>query len=188
MQNKIQIQVPDVKLEDWQEIVDILAHIFEIPSALVMRLQEPYIEVFISSRSNGNPYHPGDKEPVWGSGLYCETVIKNRNRLLVPNALKDEDWKENPDIKLNMISYLGLPILLPDGSPFGTICVLDNKENAYSNVFEQLMQKFQRMIQSDLEILYLDQALRDKEERFRRIIENTSAGYFFIDKREIFNR
>lgn len=213
MQHKIQIQVPDAKLEDWQEIVDILAQLFEIPAALVMRLQEPDIEVFVSSRSNGNPYHPGDREPVWGSGLYCETVIKNRDRLLVPNALKDERWKENPDIRLNMISYLGFPILLPDGNPFGTICVLDNKENAYSDVFERLMQKFQRMIQSDLEILYTNQrlgekngqltdslsdiqelsrrseaALRDKEERFRRIIENTNAGYFFIDKQGNFQQ
>jgi len=188
MQNKLQIQIPDAKREDWQEIVDILARIFEIPAVLVMRLQEPDIEVFVSSRSNGNPYHPGDKTLVRGSGLYCETVIKSRDRLLVPNALKDEHWKENPDIKWNMISYLGFPILLPDGSPFGTLCVLDNKENAYSNVFEQLMQKFQRMIQSDLEILYLNQALRDSEERFRRIIENTDAGYFFIDKKGNFQQ
>ena len=178
MQHKIQIRVPATKLEDWQEIVDILAQLFEIPAALVMRLQEPDIEVFVSSRSNGNPYHPGDREPVWGSGLYCETVIKNRDRLLVPNALKDERWKENPDIKWNMISYLGFPILLPDGNPFGTICVLDNKENAYSEVFERLMQKFQRMIQSDLEILYTNQRLGEKNRELMHDLSETSVNLY----------
>nr|NJM00946.1 PAS domain S-box protein [Desulfobacula sp.] len=178
MQNKIQIQVPDAKLEDWQEMVDILARIFEIPAALVMQLQEPYIEVFVSSRSNGNPYHTGDREPVWGSGLYCERVIKSRSKLLVPNALKDEHWKENPDIKLNMISYLGFPILLPDGNPFGTICVLDNKENAYSDAFEQLMQKFQRLIQSDLEILYTNQRLGEKNRELMHDLSETSVNIY----------
>jgi PAS domain S-box-containing protein len=175
MQNKIRI--PEAKLKDWQEIVDILARIFKTPAALVMRLQEPYVEVFVSSRSKGNPYHPGDREPVWGSGLYCETVIKSRGRLLVPNALKDEDWKENPDIKWNMISYLGFPILLPDGSPFGTLCVLDNKENAYSDVFERLTQKFQRMIQSDLEILYTHQMMLEKN---RALTDSLSETLFNI--------
>ncbi len=178
MQHKIQIQMPDAKLEDWQEMVDILAHIFEIPAALVMRLQEPYMEVFVSSRSNGNPYHPGDREPVWGSGLYCERVIKSRDKLLVPNALKDEHWKENPDIKLNMISYLGFPILLPDGSPFGTICVLDNKENAYSDAFERLMQKFQRLIQSDLEILYTNQMMLEKNRALTDSLSETSVNIY----------
>jgi len=37
--------------------------------------------------------------------------------------LRDENWKNNPDIKLNMVSYLGVPILFPDGNPFRTIPV-----------------------------------------------------------------
>jgi light-regulated signal transduction histidine kinase (bacteriophytochrome) len=36
---------------------------------------------------------------------------------------------KNPDIKLGMVSYLGFPINFPDNQPFGTLCVLDNKEN-----------------------------------------------------------
>mgnify|MGYP001953189988 CR=1 FL=1 len=68
---------------------------------------------------------------LFDSGLYCETVIKSGKQLLVPDALADKDWENNPDVELNMISYLGFPILFPDGNPFGTICVLDNKKNAY---------------------------------------------------------
>jgi len=36
--------------------------------------------------------------------------MKTKERLLIPNALKDKDWKDIPDVKLGMISYLGLPI------------------------------------------------------------------------------
>jgi GAF domain-containing protein len=62
-------------------------------------------------------------------GLYCETVMKTRQPLLVPNAVRDEQWQPSPDIKLEMISYLGVPIVCPDGEVFGTICVLDKKPN-----------------------------------------------------------
>lgn len=70
------------------------------------------------------------------TGPYCETVIKTKDKLLVPNVLKDEDWKKNPDIKLGMISYLGFPLLWPNDEIFGTICVLDSKENNYSKEYE----------------------------------------------------
>ena len=162
---EVQIEVPTAILENWQEIVNILADMIPIPASLIMRLDDPNIEVFVSSNGKGNPYHPGDKENVYGSGLYCETVIKTKDKLLVPNALADANWKDNPDIKLGMISYLGFPILLPDGKPFGTICVLDNKQNQYSENVEKLMQNFRNLLQSHLESIYMNQVLGDKNKR-----------------------
>ena len=162
---EVQIEVPTAILENWQEIVNILADMIPIPASLIMRLDDPNIEVFVSSNGKGNPYHPGDKEKVYGSGLYCETVIKTKDKLLVPNALADANWKDNPDIKLGMISYLGFPILLPDGKPFGTICVLDNKQNQYSENVEKLMQNFRNLLQSHLESIYMNQVLGDKNKR-----------------------
>ena len=165
MNKEVQIEVPTAILENWQEIVNILADMIPIPASLIMRLDDPNIEVFVSSNGKGNPYHPGDKEKVYGSGLYCETVIKTKDKLLVPNALADANWKDNPDIKLGMISYLGFPILLPDGKPFGTICVLDNKQNQYSENVEKLMQNFRNLLQSHLESIYMNQVLGDKNKR-----------------------
>ena len=154
-----EIKIPDAKLQDWQDMVDITSEILKVPAALIMRLKDPDIEVFVSSLGKENPYHPGDKEKLWGSGLYCEKVIKRRKKLLIPNALKDQNWKDNPDIKLNMISYLGFPIFLPNGKIFGTICVLDNKENSYSDIFEKLIVKFRNIIQSDIETLHMNRLL-----------------------------
>jgi GAF domain-containing protein len=98
----------------------------------------PNIKVFVSSESKGNPYEPNEVASL-NTGLYCETVMNTRKPLLVPDALTDEVWKSNPDIKLGMISYLGMPIVWPGGEIFGTICVLDNKGNAYSEVYLRLL-------------------------------------------------
>lgn len=157
-----QLEISEDTLNKWQKIVDIMAELIDIPAALIMRLVESDIEVFVSSQSDNNPYHPGDHEHLLGSGLYCETVIKTNDKLLVPNALTDEKWKNNPDIKLNMISYLGFPILLPDGKTFGTICVLDNKDNAYSETYENLINNFREIIQSQLEVIYMNSVLGEK--------------------------
>ena len=142
-----------------------MAELIGIPAALIMRLVESDIEVFISSQSDGNPYRFGDHEHFFGSGLYCETVINTNDKLRIPNALADEKWKNNPDVKLNMISYLGFPILLPDGNPFGTICVLDNKENAYSETYENLIKNFREIIQSQLELIYMNTLLGEKNKK-----------------------
>ena len=154
-----ELKIPPEMLGKWQKIADMLAVAIGIPAVLIMRITGSDIEVFISSRSEGNPYHPGDREHFLGSGLYCKTVVNSNDRLLVPNALEKEEWKNNPDTKLNMISYLGYPIMLPSGQPFGTICVLDNKENSYSELYEDIIRNFQEVIQSQLEMIYTNNML-----------------------------
>jgi signal transduction histidine kinase len=141
----------------WQEMADLLAELLSVPSALIMKTENEFMEVFVSSNSKNNPYNVGDKEKWYG--LYCETVIKTQKELLVPNALADEKWKNNPDIKLGMISYLGVPINFPDNKPFGTICVLDNQENYFSSNHERLIQQFKRVIELDLVLIQSNKVL-----------------------------
>ncbi len=160
------IMLPESVVEEWQGIVDLVARLADVPAALIMRLVKEDIEVFRSSRSEGNPYHPGDSEHFMDSGLYCETVIRSNGPLLVPDALADPDWADNPDIKLNMISYLGFPILLPNKEPFGTLCVLDSKPNAYNQDVKELMEKLRDLLQSHLELIYMNHMLGEERRRF----------------------
>ena len=153
-------EVPEWLISKWQEIVNLLAEIINVPAALLMKIENEYMEVFVSNKSNGNPYNVGDKEK-W-HGLYCETVIKSQKKLLIPNALKDKNWDSNPDIKLGMISYFGFPINFPDRVPFGTICVLDNKGNSFNKVHEQLIIKFKDIIENDLLQLELFSTKQEK--------------------------
>ncbi len=165
------LQVPGTVLGNWQDIVDILASLAGVPAGLIMRIVDDDIEVFSASATEGNPYTVGVKEHRINSGLYCEEVIKTKKKLHVPDALVDEEWKNNPDVKLNMISYLGYPIMLPNNAPFGTICILDSKPNVHSEVIDRLMQKFCDMIQSHLELLYINEVLGEKFNNMSSYIE-----------------
>src|SRR6202008_1203750 len=143
------IEVPSEIIRKWQEFVNLLAEIMQVPSASIMRADPPHIKVFVSSTSKGNPCEPGALD----TGPYCETVMKTGQPLLVPNALENEAWKANPHVRLGMISYLGVPISWPNGRLFGTICVRDNKRNEYSEAYLKLLLHFRDMLQADLKSL-----------------------------------
>lgn len=163
----------------WQGIADLLAKIISVPAALIMKAENEYMEVLVSSNSDNNPYHSGDKEK-W-HGLYCETVIKTQKELLVPDATSDSHWSKNPDIKLGMIAYLGYPILFPDKRPFGTLCVLDSKRNDFSSAQKSLLKQFCSVLETDISLL---EHQRQSEEMFRTIVEGAPDAVFVqIEKR-----
>jgi GAF domain-containing protein len=146
----------------WQSVVDVMAGLLDVPAGLIMRIDREDIEVCVASRGDRNPYQPGDREHLHGSGLYCERVIKTRDRLHVPDALRDPEWSRNPDIKLNMVSYLGFPILHPTGEVFGTLCVLDTTGRTHTVLHEELMLKFCATIERDLSLLYTNRMLTER--------------------------
>lgn len=146
------IQVPAQIIEKWQEIIDLLAAVLHVPSALIMKVEPPNIRVFVRSESEGNPYER-DERACLNTGLYCETVMKTRQLLLVPDALADQEWNANPDIKLGMISYMGVPVAWPNGDIFGTICVLDDRRNEYGELFRKFLFQCRDVLQADLKSL-----------------------------------
>ena len=137
-----------------------LAHLCDVPSALVMRVYVDEIEVYASAATEDTPYKVGDKEPL-NSGLYCEHVMAKRAPLLVPDATQDPTWCNNPDIKLGMISYLGFPLKWPDGRVFGTICILDRKRNEFSPKIEQTIDLFRSIVEDQLALVFETQRTKD---------------------------
>lgn len=163
--------IPANFIDKWQNIADLLAKIINVPAALIMKLENEQMEVVISSHSYNNPYRPGVKE-LW-NGLYCETVIKSQMPLIVPNALNDRNWDNNPDLKLGMVAYLGMPIHYPDKSPFGTICVLDSKPNNFSAENKALLNQFKNVIELDLALIQSLQWQNESDEMdiFHKLME-----------------
>ncbi len=155
------IQVPAQIIEKWQEIIDLLAAVLHVPSALIMKVEPPNIRVLVRSESEGNPYER-DERACLNTGLYCETVMKTRQLLLVPDALADQEWNANPDIKLGMISYMGVPVAWPNGDIFGTICVLDDRRNEYSELYRKFLFQCREMLQADLKSLQANTELELK--------------------------
>ena len=153
---KVMVTNPDIPaetIENWQQIVDQMAKITKTPAGLIMRLEsEDTIKVFVASKSHENKYKPGDTCP-FDPGLYCENVIRRRDFLLVPDALRDLEWDKNPDLEIGMNFYLGFPLIWPDGQIFGTICVLDQSDSNDAIECKQLIGQFKKVVENDLKLL-----------------------------------
>jgi PAS domain S-box-containing protein len=150
-----EIAIPADVLLKWQRIVDLLASIVRVPSAVVCKLEPPddtCYRIVANSHSEGNPFRM-DETFSMDIGTFCETVIKSREPLLVVNALEDDQWKAAPEIQVGMVSYLGFPVFWPDGRMFGTICVLDDKANRYSDLYKELLLHCRDVLQGDLQTL-----------------------------------
>jgi len=164
------VEVPDIFRDKWQAILDILSTIMNVPAALIMRLHADEIEVFSKSSNTENPYKIGEMAKI-RTGLYCEEVLATREFLLVSNALDDPEWKHNPDIALGMVSYLGFPLRWPTGHLFGTICVLDKKENNYSTALVNLLSRFQEAVESALALIYSEKHLQESYDALKKMAE-----------------
>ncbi len=144
--------IPGDYLQKWQKTIDVLARVFNVPAGLIMRVLPEEIEVLISSATDKNPYDSGERADL-GTGLYCETVMATKAPLHVEDALEDPEWRDNPDTKIDMNSYLGVPLIWPDGSVFGTVCVLDRSAVPAGEEYVQLMEQFRQMIERDFQLL-----------------------------------
>jgi PAS domain S-box-containing protein len=179
------IAMPADVLRNWQRIVDLVASIMSVPSAVVTRLEPPQYSCYrtlVTSASQGNPF-PIDEFFSMDIGTFCETVIKNREPLLVANALDDDRWRLAPEIQVGMISYLGFPVLWPDGRMFGTICVLDDKANGYSDLYQELLLHCRDVLQGDLQTLArLGSELEEQRSHLSELFARVPAAVVMVDR------
>jgi PAS domain S-box-containing protein len=180
-----EIAIPSDVLRKWQRIVDLLANIMCVPSAVVTKLEPPHdtqYRTLVCSTSEGNPF-PVDQFFAMDIGTFCETVIKNREPLLVANALEDARWKSAPEIQVGMVSYLGFPVQWPDGRMFGTICVLDDKTNRYSDLYQEVLLHCRDVLQADLQTLArLGNELEEQGARLSELFARVPEAVVMVDR------
>ena len=150
-------EIPEDILGKWQNVVDIMANILSVPSAIITRVRPPEIEIMKSARAQENPYKSGDK--VLMAKHYCESVVTNNRKLQVSFAPKDPSWENAPEIDYGMVAYLGYPVCWSSGHMFGTICAIDNKENQFGSIYESVLTQFKEVIEAHLLLIEKNEEL-----------------------------
>ena len=166
--------LPGEVLEEWQRLIDSMAKLFGVPAGLITRVDRDRIEILLSSATKGNPYKAGYVAKYPDSGWYCERTLEKRTLNLIPNALKSVLWRRNPAAtEMGIVSYIGMPIRLPDGGEFGTVCFLDDKANAHNALHVKMLEHVARMLEFSLRVL---QAERENA-RQRQVIGELSRVF-----------
>jgi sigma-54 dependent transcriptional regulator, acetoin dehydrogenase operon transcriptional activator AcoR len=179
---KSTIQVNASVLESWGSIVNTLAEFCDVPAVLIRKLRGDHMEVINTSASGNNPYQKDHRALL--KDLYCARVVREKKTVLIPNFLK-EKGAANKDTELGMVSYMGVPLLWPDGEIFGTLSLLDSKEHTYTPRFENLICKFKELAETQLAMLFKNVADRKSLEY---ILNNLKEGIIAhdLDRRILF--
>jgi GAF domain-containing protein len=158
----------------WQELADLLADTFNVTAGLIMQVLPKKLEVFLGSRNNKNPFRESDQLTL-GTGLFCETVMGTNQLLHVYDLRADRNWRHLADATPNISSYLGLPVLWPDGEIFGTICVMDDTPNNFSAIHLKLLNFFRQYLQQDLKSLLFEEENEFLKEQLEHLLNDLSS-------------
>ncbi len=107
-----------------------------------------------------------DRHRVWhkavsGSGMpqeipryssFCEAAISVSGPLVVPDALADRRFVENPLVTgtVRMRFYAGWPLFAPSGQPIGTLCVFDRRPRSTEDLDRHLLHELALLAQAEL--------------------------------------
>jgi len=124
--------------ESLQQEIDDVAQQLNVPSVLIMRSLPQHMQVEASAGALTDTYGIGaqGRKSVHEEGhipLYCERVVDHNAPVYVRDSRLDPQWQGNEDeVEFGLSNYLGYPVTAPDGSVFGTVCVLDNQAREYT--------------------------------------------------------
>ncbi|MFW6007331.1 MAG: GAF domain-containing SpoIIE family protein phosphatase [Halanaerobiales bacterium] len=155
--------------ESWKRIVKILGEVLNTEVVLINSVSNQEIEI-LKSGSDGKKYFSDNK--VYNlKEVYCEEVVKNKEMLEINNANRSNKWRHYPAAKRGLVSYLGYPILNPEGKVIGTICVEDNKERYFSESEKDLIFQFKEVIENQISQLELTRKLENNLEKGKKLHE-----------------
>jgi anti-sigma regulatory factor (Ser/Thr protein kinase) len=99
----------------------------------------------------------------------CRHVIEQRDVVVVPDALADERFRHNPQVRgePHIRFYAGAPLVTPDGHAIGTVCVVDHLPRTLSAEQLTALDAIRRQVEAQLELrrnlLELRDALSERE-------------------------
>ena len=158
---------PGEIVRSWQQPVDLLAELLDVPSVIVTRIHRGSARVLVSSDSRGNPFPVGERS----SGV---TPRGKRAIRTTPPASWEPDAPSGPvwqriqaQHNAGMQGYLGMMLRWPDGALFGSLCALDRRPRLDGPVQQRLLQQFGRLLASDLTLLHARCQLEHRENVLR---------------------
>ncbi len=84
---------------------------------------------------------------------FCKIVVATEQPLMVEDARADARVASNPAIReLDVISYLGIPIMGPEGEALGSFCAIDRRPRVWSDAEQAAMRDFTHLLENVIKV------------------------------------
>jgi len=85
---------------------------------------------------------------------FCDHAIRQREMFVIPDALADARFRDNPAVVLEprIRFYTGAPLINPEGQALGTLCVLDKKPRTLNPDQLEALDVLRRQVMAQLEL------------------------------------
>ena len=85
---------------------------------------------------------------------FCTHAIRGTEPFAIPNALLDGRFMNNPLVTgaPHIRSYLGIPLMTPDGYNIGSLCAMDVIPRVFSSAETSILKNFAKLVVDELEL------------------------------------
>ncbi|TMG84693.1 MAG: GAF domain-containing protein, partial [Betaproteobacteria bacterium] len=131
--------------ERFDRFTRIAAALFDVPIALVSLVDKD--RQWFKSRQ-GTDMAQTDRDKA-----FCAHVILGNDVMQVPDALVDDRFADNPLVtsEPRVRFYAGAPLSLGDGSPVGTLCVIDHRARNFDEGQLRLLSDLSKLVERELQ-------------------------------------
>ena len=107
---------------------------------------------------------------------FCAHAILKPGPLVVPDALADERFRDNPLVtgEPRVRAYAGVPLVDPDGHALGTLCVIDHAPRTFTPEALEVLQRLGRQVVAQLQLRRALRHARESAETQSRFLANMS--------------
>jgi len=170
------------KEEELQQIVELAANICESPIALI---------TFMDNKTQHIKFKVGtDLSEVSNEDSFCQYTIKQKQLLIIPDAVLDDRVSNNPFVIQNphVRFYAGSPLTTHDDDNIGTLCVYDLQPKTLTATQEKMLHRLARQVTRLLEFDASLKLLKEQYEfslneqtKLRSFFESTSSCHLLLD-------
>jgi len=121
---------------------------------------------------------------------FCSYALDQRELFIVPDAAQDERFAQTPLVtgEPHIRFYAGAPLVGPEDTALGTLCVIDRVPRTLTELQKQALQVLARQVMAHLELRRQTRELVVSEERLQLVTDNARVGLVIVnqDRRYIY--
>lgn len=160
--------------EAFDDLTALAAQICDVPISLISLVdrERQWFKSKIGLEISGTPRDVS----------FCGHAILQPDLFVVPDALQDERFADNPLVTgdSGIRFYAGMPLISSSGHPLGTLCIMDRKPRELTPAQQESLKRLTRQVVSQFELRRRSIELAESEERLSTVTENARVGLVIV--------